>query len=60
MKPLIIAAAVIALALSPSIKECVQAHRDGDPHRFLIFGWAALVVILAFVAGEEILGGGIA
>lgn len=60
MKGLIAGAAIIALALSPSISECIQAHKDDQPHKLLMFGWVALVVILALVAGEEILGGGIA
>ena len=58
MKGAIAAAAIIALALSPSISECIQAHKDDHPHKLLMFGWVALVVLLAVVAGEEILGGG--
>ena len=58
MKGLLAAAAIIALALSPSISECIQAHKDDAPHKLMMFGWVALVVLLAVVAGEEILGGG--
>ena len=58
MKALLAAAVVIALALSPSISECIQAHKDDAPHKLMLWGWVSLVVILAVVAGEEILGGG--
>lgn len=57
MKSLLAAAVVIALALSPSIGECVRAQQEQHANRYLLFGWAALVIILAIVAGEEILAG---
>lgn len=56
MKSLLAAALVIALALSPSVGECLRAGQEQHPNRYLLWGWAALVVILAVVAGEEILG----
>lgn len=57
MKALLAAAVVIALALSPSISECLKAHQEDHPNKPLLWGWVAVVVILAVVAGEEILGG---
>lgn len=56
MKPLLAAAVVIALALSPSIGECLKAHQEDHPNRYLLTYWVLLVVILAFVAGESIIG----
>ena len=57
MKQLLIAAVVIALALSPSIAECVQAHEQDHPRKWVLWAWIALVVILAFTAGDVIMGG---
>ena len=57
MKALTAAALVIALALSPSISECLQAHEQQHPNRWLLWGWAGLVILLAVVAGEELIGG---
>lgn len=58
-KSLVAAALVIVLALSPSVSECLRAHRDEDDqrHRWLLWSWVTLVVILALVAGEALLGG---
>lgn len=56
-KALTAAALVIVLALSPSINECINAHKDEASHRWWLWGWVAVVVILALVAGEELLGG---
>ncbi len=55
-KALMAAAVVIALALSPSIAECLKAHQEEDGRRWLLWGWVALVVILALTAGETLLG----
>ena len=60
MRALLIPAVVIALALSPSISECISAHRDGQSHAWVLWAWVALVALLALVAGEELLGGGAA
>lgn len=57
MKQLLIAAVVIALALSPSVAECVNAHQEDHPQKWILWAWIALVVILAFTAGDVIMGG---
>lgn len=54
-KALTAAALVILLALSPSINECIKEHEQGGRH-WLLWGWVILVVIMALVAGEELLG----
>lgn len=56
-KSLVAAALVIVLALSPSVSECITAHKEDSEHRWVMWGWIALVVILALVAGEMMLGG---
>ena len=59
MKALTAAALVIALALSPSISECLQAHQQGHPQAWLIWSWIGLVVLLALVAGDVLIGGAV-
>lgn len=53
-KSLLAAAVVIALALSPSISECISAHEEGGTKRVIMWGWIILVVILALVFGEQL------
>lgn len=55
-KALTAAALVILLALSPSISECIKEHEQGG-RKWLMWGWVALVVVMALVAGEELVGG---
>ncbi len=56
IKALTAAALVIVLALSPSISECITAHKEEHSHRWAMWGWVILVIILALIAGEELLG----
>ncbi len=54
-KGLLAAAVVIALALSPSITECLRTHRDGERHEvWITWAWFALVTILAVLFGEQL------
>ena len=55
-RSLVISAVVIIIALSPSVSECVRSHQEGDGHRWLQWGWVALVVVIALLGGEAILG----
>jgi hypothetical protein len=55
-RSLIISAVVIIIALSPSVSECLSDHQQEAPHRWLQWGWVALVVIIALLGGEAIMG----
>lgn len=57
-RALIAAAAVLVIALSPSIAECVQSHQDGNPHTWVLWAWVALAVIVAVLFGETMIKGG--
>lgn len=56
-KALAAAGAVLVIALSPSIAECIQTHQDGAPHNWMLWAWVALVVAVAVFFGEEMVRG---
>lgn len=58
LKSLLTAAVVIALALSPSVSECIQAHKEDAEHRWILWGWIALVSVLALAFGEQMFSAG--
>lgn len=55
-RALVAAAAVLVIALSPSVAECVKAHKDGEDHAWVLWAWVALAVIVAVLFGEELVG----
>ena len=57
-KALTAAAAVLVIALSPSVAECVQAHQEGNPHSWILWAWIALAVVIAILFGEQMFQGG--
>lgn len=56
-KSLVAAAAVLVIALSPSVAECVQSHQERNPHTWALWAWIGLAVIVAVLFGEQMFGG---
>lgn len=57
-KAMVAAAAVLVIALSPSIAECVQSHQDANPHTWALWAWIALAAVVAALFGEQMMKGG--
>lgn len=55
---MVAAAAVLVIALSPSIAECVQAHQEGNAHTWVLWAWIVLAVMVAVMFGETMMKGG--
>lgn len=56
-KALTATAAVLVIALSPSVAECVQSHQEQNPHTWVLWAWIALAVVVAVMFGEQMFGG---
>lgn len=57
-KALTAAAAVLVIALSPSVAECIEAHQEEKRHSWALWAWIALAVVIAVLFGEEMMRGG--
>ena len=55
-KALLAAAALLVVSLTPSVTDAAEAHEDKPQHRWLIYLWFALVVVIALAFGEVMMG----
>lgn len=55
-KALLAAAALLVVSLTPSVTDAAQAHEDRPQHRWLIYGWFALVLVICLLFGDQLMG----
>jgi len=55
-RTLLTAAVILIIALTPSIKDVIDAHQEDHPQKLLLWGWIALALVVALAFGEVITG----
>ena len=56
VKALLAAAAVMVIALTPSVADCVSIHEDKPQYRWVLYLWIALALAIAVAWGESMMG----
>lgn len=55
-KALLAAAAVMVVALTPSIADCATIHEEAPHHAWKLWAWIGLASIIAILFGEAMMG----
>lgn len=55
-KSLLAAAAVMVVALTPSVSDCLQTHDQAPQHSWKLWLWIGIAAIIAVLFGESMMG----
>lgn len=56
-KGLLAAAALLVIALTPSVADCALVADHSPGKKWMLWGWVALAVVIAIFFGERMMGG---
>ena len=55
-KSLLAAAAVMVVALTPSVADCLSMHEEAPQHSWKLGLWIGVAAIIALLFGEQLMG----
>lgn len=55
-KSLLAAAAVMIIALTPSVSDCLVTHEQAPQHTWKLMLWIGVAAIIAVLFGESLMG----